>query len=172
MSSQPVNPPIGPLQDHDALRKKSEEKADSILDALDSKSLVSYDYDTLRDLGVLLHLVDLTGDANSNDQEVLDFKLSSKIEYSTYKIDSARIPKHMRHHYDRFDEAFHSSSSWPLSDTELIYENAFQIVRYINILKTTLRKMIPLRWKKTRTGMRSCDFDLCLFSSLLILSFE
>lgn len=37
MSSQPVNLPVDPLQDHDALRKKFEEKADSILDGLESK---------------------------------------------------------------------------------------------------------------------------------------
>lgn len=46
----------------------------------------------------------------------------------------------MRHHYDGFDEAFHWSSSWPLSDTELMYEKAFQIIRYIDILKDYSRK--------------------------------
>ncbi|CDM36134.1 Probable transposable element [Penicillium roqueforti FM164] len=56
MSSQPVNPPM--LQDHDALRKMFEEKADSILEWLESKSQVSYDYDTLREIGVLLHHMD------------------------------------------------------------------------------------------------------------------
>jgi hypothetical protein len=77
---------------------------------------------TVMPSGVLLHHVDLIEDTNSTDQEFLGFKLLSKIEYSTYKIDSARIPKHMHHHYDGFDEAFHWPSSWPLSDTELMYE--------------------------------------------------
>ncbi|KAI2767910.1 hypothetical protein DTO012A8_6897 [Penicillium roqueforti] len=81
------------------------------------------------------------------DQESLDFKLLSEKEYSTYKIDSARIPKHMRHHYDGFDKAFHLSFSYPLSDplpgTELVYEKAFQIARYIDILQDYSKKDDP-----------------------------
>ncbi|CAG7978479.1 unnamed protein product [Penicillium nalgiovense] len=114
MSSQPVNLPVDPLQDHDALRKKFEEKADSILDGLESK---------VRSL-----------------MTSIDFKLLTQIEYSMYKIDSARIPKHMRHHYNGFDEAFYWSSSWPLSDTELMYEKAFRIAKYIDILKHYSKK--------------------------------
>ncbi|KAJ5236478.1 hypothetical protein N7489_006569, partial [Penicillium chrysogenum] len=140
MSSQPVNPPV--LQDHDALRKMFEEKADSILEWLESKSQVSYDCDTLREIGVLLHHMDVT-----DDQESLDFKLLSEKEYSTYKIDSARMPNHVRHHYDGFDEAFHSSFSYPLSDplpaTELVYQKAFQIARYIHILQDYSKKDDP-----------------------------
>ncbi|KAJ5130598.1 uncharacterized protein N7515_006637 [Penicillium bovifimosum] len=131
MTARPVNPPA--LQDHDALRKKFEEKADSILNGLESKSQVSYDCDALRELGVLLQHINVT-----DDQQSFDFKPLSEEEYSTYKIDSSHstgIPKHIRPHYDDFDALFHWRSSWPLSDTALTYEKAFQIARYISILK-------------------------------------
>jgi hypothetical protein len=133
MSSKPANPPV--LQDHDALRKRFEEKADSILDGLESKSQVFYDRDALRELGVVLQHIDIT-----DDQEPLDFKPLSKKEYSTYKIDSTRIPKVRRRHYADFDALFNWSSSWPLSDTEYMYETTFQIVRYIDIFKDYYEK--------------------------------
>ena len=130
MSCQPLNTPANPQQVRDALRKKFEKRADYILDELESRSQVSYDCGALYELGILLHHVDLT-----TDQELPDYKPLSKIEYSKYKINSARVPKHLRHHYDCFDDAFHWPSSLPRPDTELLYERAFQIVTYINILR-------------------------------------
>lgn len=57
------------------------------------------------------------------------------------------MPNHVRHHYDGFDEAFHSSFSYPLSDplpaTELVYQKAFQIARYIHILQDYSKKDDP-----------------------------
>ncbi|KAJ5124053.1 uncharacterized protein N7515_007878 [Penicillium bovifimosum] len=133
MISKPANPPV--LQDHDALRKKFEEKADSILHGLESKSQVSYDCDALRELGVVLQHINVT-----DDQQFPDFKPLSQAEYSTYKIDSTGIPKVRRRHYDNFNALFNWSSSWPLSDTDYMYETTFQIVRYINIFQDYFKK--------------------------------
>ncbi|KAJ5124054.1 uncharacterized protein N7515_007879 [Penicillium bovifimosum] len=134
MISEPVNPPA--LQDHEALRRKFEENAGAILNGVESTSQVSYDCDALRGLGIVLQHFDVT-----DDQESPDFKPLSKEEYSTHKIDSTGIPKPKRHHYDDFDVLFNwSSSSWPLSETELICEEGFQIVRHTDIPKDYSKK--------------------------------
>ncbi|KAJ5545227.1 hypothetical protein N7461_007531 [Penicillium sp. DV-2018c] len=128
-----ANSPV--LQDHDALRKRFEEKADSTLDGLELKSQVSYDRDALRELGVALQDINI-----SDDQQPLDFKPLSKTEYGTYKIDSTRIPKVRRSYYDDFDAFSNWSSSRPLSDTQYMYETTRQIPGYINILKYYSKK--------------------------------
>lgn len=136
MSSQSVNAPAKPPPDRDALRKKFAETADSILKGLESKSQGAYDCDALGELGVFLHHVDATEEANP----FLDFKPLSEIEYSSYKIKSADIPEHMRELYDGFDDAFNWSPDYPLTEIYLIQEKALQIARYMRILNRYSKK--------------------------------
>lgn len=96
------------------------------MEGLGSESKGSYNGAELRELGVSFQ--------HSIGEDFPDFKPISEREYRKYQIDSADLAEHIRTHYDGFDEAFYYTPQYPLAESNLTYEKAFQNYRYLEIL--------------------------------------